>query len=148
MGNCICIIPCLHRKTNDLPLYQLTGTYKAKVVDVYDGDTITIVLLNKCSFEKHKLRLYGIDTPEMKPLRNDPNRDEIKKNALISKNKLSELVLNKIIEVDLIGNEKYGRLLGTVFTINYCSRTDINQYMIDNNYAYAYFGGTKQSTQI
>jgi len=148
MGNCICIIPYLNTKTNDLPLYQLIGTYRAKVVDVYDGDTITIVLLNKCGFEKHKLRLYGIDTPEMKPLRNDPNRDEIKKNALISKNKLSELILNKIIEVDLIGNEKYGRLLGTVFITNYCSRTDINQYMIDNNYAYAYFGGTKQSTQI
>ena len=25
---------------------------------------------------------------------------------------------------------------------------NINQYMLDNNYAYAYFGGTKQGTQI
>ena len=67
MGNCIFIDCCLKCKTNDLELYKLKGNFRAKVVDVYDGDTVTIVIFNKCGFEKHKLRMYGYDSPEMKP---------------------------------------------------------------------------------
>jgi len=148
MGNCICIDCFLSKKTNDIKLYKLTGNYRAKVVDVYDGDTITIIIINKCGFEKHKLRLYGIDTPEMKPLLSDPNRDEIKQKALESKTKLSELILNKIITVELMGTEKYGRLLGNVYTSYMYSKININKYMVDNNYAYEYFGGTKKTNQI
>ena len=95
MGNYIGIICCLYRKTNETPLYKLTGNYKAKIVDVYDGDTVTIIIFNKLGFEKHKLRLYGIDTPEMKPPLSDPNRDKVKEKAIASKNKLSELILKK-----------------------------------------------------
>ena len=51
MGNCIFIDCCLKYKTNDIELYKLEGNYRAKVVDVYDGDTITIVIFNKCGFE-------------------------------------------------------------------------------------------------
>ncbi len=143
MGNCFCTSCILQFKSNKLPLYKLSGSFKAKVVDVYDGDTITVVLINKCGFEKHKLRLYGIDTPEMKPSRNDPNRNEIKEKAILAKNKLIELILNKIVLLDLIGYDKYGRLLGTIFLKNYCSKVNINKYMIDNNYAKEYYGGTK-----
>ena len=148
MGNCICIDCFLSKKINYIKLYKLTGNYRAKVVDVYDGDTITIIIINKCGFEKHKLRLYGIDTPEMKPLLSDPNRDEIKQKALESKTKLSELILNKIITVELMGTEKYGRLLGNVYTSYMYSKININKYMVDNNYAYEYFGGTKKTNQI
>ena len=73
MGNIIdCCLSC---QTNKLELYSLQGNFRAKVVDVYDGDTITIVIFNKFSFEKHKLRMYGYDSPEMKPKLNKENRD-------------------------------------------------------------------------
>ena len=78
----------------------------------------------------------------------DPNRDEIKQKALESKTKLSELILNKIITVELMGTEKYGRLLGNVYTSYMYSKININKYMVDNNYAYEYFGGTKKTNQI
>ena len=45
-----------------------------------------------------------------------------------------------------MGTEKYGRLLGVIYITKYCSKTNINQYMVDNGYAYEYFGGTKQSS--
>ena len=148
MGNYICIDCFLKCKTNDLTLYSIKGLYRAKVVDVYDGDTITIIIFNKCGFEKHKLRLYGIDTPEMKPSKNLPNREQHIQKAHLAKDKLSERILNKIIQVDIKGNEKYGRLLGTIYLKSYCgNKENINQYMLDNNYGYAYEGGTKK-TQI
>lgn len=42
-----------------LQAHALTG----KVVSVADGDTITILDSSK---KQHKIRLYGIDTPEKK----------------------------------------------------------------------------------
>lgn len=143
MGNCICTYCCLHFTSNKLPLYKLNGIFKAKVVDVYDGDTVTVILINKCGFEKHKLRLYGIDTPEMAPRLNDPNRENIKKNAKLAKNKLQELILNKNVSLNLIGYDKYGRLLGTIYKKNFCSKININKFMLDNGYAKEYYGGTK-----
>ena len=41
--------------------------YKAKVIDVYDGDTITAMVdLGFYHFQQMKFRLYGIDTPEIR----------------------------------------------------------------------------------
>ena len=143
MGNCIFLDCCLKYKTNNLPLYSIKGLYRAKVVDVYDGDTVTIIIFNKLDFEKHKLRLYGIDTPEMKPSRSMPNRDEHIRKAHLAKEKLSELIFNKIVQVDIIGYDKYGRLLGTIYKKSCFNQENINQYMLNNNYGYAYNGGTK-----
>lgn len=147
MGNCICTDLLLKNKNNqNIKLYSVKGLYRAKVVDVYDGDTITIVIFNKLWYEKHKLRLNGIDTPEMKPSKDLPNREEHIKKAHLAKDKLSELILNKIIYVDIEGNEKYGRLLGTIYLKNCCFKTkNINQFMLDNKYAYEYHGGTKNT---
>ena len=61
MGNCICT-DLLFKNINNknIKLYTIKGLYRAKVVDVYDGDTITIVIFNKLWYEKHKFRLNGI----------------------------------------------------------------------------------------
>ena len=143
MGNCICLHCFLKCKTNKLPLYTIKGIYKAKVVDVYDGDTVTIVIFNKLGFEKHKLRLFGIDTPEMKPSKTMSNREEHIRKAHLAKDKLIERILNKIVQVDINGYDKYGRLLGTIYIKKCYNNENINNYMLDNNYGYAYDGGTK-----
>jgi len=41
-------------------------THSCRVVSVYDGDTITVVMLN--NNKKHRVRFLGIDTPELVPL--------------------------------------------------------------------------------
>ena len=145
MGNTFCCYPCLSYQTNDLPLYKLEGNFRCKVVDVYDGDTVTIVLFNKLGFEKHKLRMYGYDSPEMKPKRDLPNRDDEIQKAKEAKQYLSDLVLNKIVKFESMGYDKYGRLLGKLYILNYCSEQEINQLMIDLGHGYPYFGGTKQT---
>lgn len=144
MGNTFCCNPCLSYQTNDLPIYKLVGNFRCKVVDVYDGDTVTIVLFNKLGFEKHKLRMYGYDSPEMKPKRDLPNRDQEIEKAKAAKKYLSDLVLNKIVKFESMGYDKYGRLLGKLYILNYCSEQEINQLMIDLDHGYQYFGGTKK----
>lgn len=143
MGNSIFCDICLGRQTNDLPLYELVGNYRCKVVDVYDGDTVTIVLYNKFSYEKHKLRMYGYDSPEMKPRLDKENRDDEIRKAKLAKEFLTDLLLNKIVEFESMGYDKYGRLLGKLYIINYCDKQEVNMLMIDKGHGYAYFGGTK-----
>jgi len=129
----------LSQETNLRPLHKLTGNYTCKVVDVYDGDTVTITILNNCAIQKYKLRMYGYDSPEMKPKKTLENRElEIEK-AKAAKEFLYNLVYNKICIVQLKGFDKYGRLLGTLISNN----LNINKHMIDNGHGYEYFGGTK-----
>jgi micrococcal nuclease len=85
-------------------------TYKARIIDVYDGDTVTAIvdLGFRISFEI-KIRLKGINTPEV--------RGEERNAGLLSKQRVEELILNKevILFTDRDKKEKYGRWLGTIF---------------------------------
>ena len=143
MGNSFFCDICLARQTNELPLYELVGRYRCKVVDVYDGDTVTIVLYNKFSYEKHKLRMYGYDSPEMKPRLDKENREDEIRKAKLAKEFLTDLLLNKIVEFESMGYDKYGRLLGKLYLLNCCDKQEVNMLMINKGHGYPYFGGTK-----
>lgn len=152
---------------NSIPLFDLKdNTYSAKVVDVYDGDTCSIVIFLNKNFTKFKLRCLGYDTPEMKPPKDCKNRDQlidmaiksrnyfiskvtncnIEINKHYSKSELKELLSQntKIIKVKSHGWDKYGRFLGEIFINN----KNFNQEMIDKNYGYKYDGGTKKQFSI
>lgn len=110
----------------------------AKVVKVYDGDTITIA----CKYPKRgnqlyrfSVRLAGIDAPEMNA---DAYIDRLKAN--ISKTELYNLVFNETVKLKNIKNEKYGRLLADVYLYD----LHINDWLLKNNYAVQYNGGRKQ----
>jgi len=148
--------------TQKLLKFNLEGQeINVLVKSVYDGDTIHVIVpieLNIYSFETTSLfikqtenngikfyditvRLDGIDTPELKPKLNSPNRDiEIKK-ANDAKKYLSTLIENKIVKIKFLKNEKFGRHLGII----YYNDENINQKMIDLNYAVPYFGGKKNN---
>ena len=130
----------------------------AKVVDVYDGDTITIVCkLDKTeTYRRYKLRLAGIDAPEKKPSKTIANRDLHIKAA----GKVTELLTTKlggigsVIEVEFIQEEKFGRTMGTVWTIEQttgCMHTrsswhrkeNVNEWLIKNSFVKAYDGDKK-----
>ena len=52
---------------NTCPLFSLVGQeHNAKVVDVYDGDSIKIVIKLSGTFQKFNCRLADIDTPELR----------------------------------------------------------------------------------
>ena len=77
------------------PAKTLTG----KVVKIADGDTLTL-LVGKTQI---KVRLEGIDTPERaQPFGRKAGQALAKK------------VFGKVIQVDDLGKDRYGRTLGTV----------------------------------
>ena len=115
--------------------FPITG---GQVIKVYDGDTITIA--SKLPYDASPLyrlsvRLNGIDTPEIK----GKTADE-KQAAREARDALSTMILNKVVRLDNIQSEKYGRILADV----YLEDLHINKWLIDNRYAVAYDGGTKQ----
>jgi endonuclease YncB( thermonuclease family) len=144
-------------------LLGIKGNFYVK--SVYDGDTIIILVpmnikvfsnISKDLVDSNKpisnsenliynyeirLRLFGIDTPELKPLKNIPDRDTHIKKANESKNFLSNLIENKIVTIEFKENDKYGRPLGIIYLTN--SNTNINNLMIEKGYAKIYSGGKK-----
>lgn len=132
-------------KFNSLTLNNLK-TY-CKVLSIYDGDTLTIGYryLNK-NF-KSKIRMLGYDSPEMKPPKNDPDRDKEKAKAICAKNYLEQLTKDKILWVEFGDFDKYGRPLATLFIIDNKTcinkKTNINNLMIQEGHGYKYNGGTK-----
>ena len=152
---------------DDVQLFDLKGqVFDAKVVDVYDGDTCSIIISLNNEWTKFKVRAYGYDTPELKPPKNSHNRDEIidmgikARNYFISrvtdcdidlskhysKKELKEILdkNKKIISVRSQGWDKYGRMLGDIYVNN----VYLNEEMVSKKYGYRYDGGTKNSFEI
>ena len=66
----------LKNATKDVQEFSLCGLIlRGKVVECYDADTCKIVLPVKDCLYKFTCRLNGIDTPEMNPRKDKPNRD-------------------------------------------------------------------------
>lgn len=135
-----------------------------KVVDVYDGDSIKLVMpfimkSSVTSQSKNKIynhffkpkeiiqlykwncRLKGIDTPEIRTR----NLKE-KEFGFEVRDKLREKILNNILIIKCGVFDKYGRLLVTLYETNddLKKENSINKWLIDNNYANEYNGGRKQ----
>ena len=104
-----------------------TFVYNAHVDSVYDGDTITCTI--DCGFEvllqKQKIRLYGLNTPEV--------RGEEREQGIISRDRLRERILDKDIQIKTIKDKKgkYGRYLGIIFL----DGENINDWLINNQLA-------------
>jgi micrococcal nuclease len=109
----------------------------AKVIKVYDGDTITVASklpFNESPIYRFSVRLRSIDSPEI--------RGKSKKEcnlAIKSRDALHNLIFGKIIELKNNGKEKYGRLLADI----YYNDIHINKWMVDEGYAVKYDGGNK-----
>jgi endonuclease YncB( thermonuclease family) len=115
---------------------------KCKVVDIYDGDTITVILpLNGKMFKK-KCRLFGIDCAEIRT----KNLEE-KSCGYDAKKFLHSHINDKEIWIECGNWDKYGRLLITIFLfkkdVGHFEKS-INKLMIDSNHAYIYDGTKKQ----
>lgn len=147
---------------NDIPEFSLCGLRTiGKIVDVYDGDTCKIILSTNSGFVRFNCRLKFIDTPEMKPLKNKPNRDTEVENAIKCRNKLIQLTTNckidcddkltkiqikkllnsndKVIQVQCHEFDKYGRLLVEL----YLNDKTANNILVEEGFAKLYDGGTK-----
>ena len=113
----------------------------ARVVDVYDGDTITIIFNLSGTFYKEKCRLANIDTAEIRT-----KNIEEKKVALETKKFLSNIILDRIIYIKCGKWDKFGRLLGYLYLQEKDIKKDdsINNLLLNNGMAYQYSGKTKE----
>jgi micrococcal nuclease len=126
---------------NKTPLFSLEGTFvPGKIVDVYDGDTVKIVLELSINSEyfRWNCRLSGINTPEIRTR----NLKE-KEFGLLVRDKLKERIEDKILLIKCGEFDKYGRLLVEIFENN-GELFSINNWLIENKYAKPYDGGTKE----
>lgn len=100
---------------------ELTG----KVSRVIDGDTIELLAKENPynHITKLKIRLYGIDAPELKQAYGKEAKEYL--SALILKQEVSLIIENK---------DKYDRFVSTLFL----KGQDINKEMVKNGYAHAY----------
>ena len=110
--------------------------YKAKIESVYDGDGSfdAIIDLGLNIFIKRKVRLYGVDTPEM--------RGEQYQAAKVVRDYVRELILNKDVTIKTKKDKsgKYGRLLACIEIDD----IDLSTRLIELGYAKEYLGGTKE----
>ena len=96
--------------------------YKAKVVKVYDGDTVTcdISLGFNVELRKQKIRLLGINAPEV--------RGSSRSSGIISRDALRSRILNKKVTLKTFKDKKgkYGRWLGEIWIDDEC----INSWLL------------------
>ena len=124
---------------NDTPIFTLNNRLiKGKCVDVYDGDTIKLVLsisLDEDKLYKWNCRINRVDTPELRT----KNKLE-KEMGYTVRDKLREKIFNKIVTVNCDTFDKYGRLLVEIEI----DGENISDWLIKNEYAFKYDGGTKK----
>ncbi len=76
-------------------------TLTGRVVKVYDGDTITLLIDN----EQYKIRLSGIDAPERKQAFGNASRRH-----------LASMVAGQVVRVEWDKTDRYGRYIGKVWS--------------------------------
>ena len=99
----------------------LSSTLDGKVIKIIDGDTVYFQATNDDGYKK--LRLVGIDAPEMK----QPFGHE-------SRQCLANLINNKLVQIITFGEDRYKRTLAKIII----EKIDINQAMIKNGCAWFY----------
>ena len=99
---------------------SLSFCWTAKGIGISDGDTITI-LREKTIV---KIRLYGIDTPERKQAF-----------GARAKQFTSDFCFGKIVDVDYMGTDRYGR---TIALVRLEDERTLNEELIRAGFAWVY----------
>jgi endonuclease YncB( thermonuclease family) len=159
MGN-ICGGDAPHRSDlmkgdfDDLKKFTFDGQLvQARVTDIYDGDTVTIVFYHGDDVVKYSFRMLGYDAPEIKPKKGTPNIDLHKQAAAVARDKLEERIesSSNMVWIKFTKEEKYGRLMGHMYLVRRWgkrkfngSETCLNDWMVEEGYGKPYDGGKKQ----
>tara|TARA_R110002012_G_C11604390_1_gene607601 strand:+ start:380 stop:712 length:333 start_codon:yes stop_codon:yes gene_type:complete len=103
-------------------------TYRAKIISVYDGDTVTAqVDLGFGISTKIKVRLKGIDTPELR----GPVEEKVR--GIAAREFLKNHVLEKDIVIQTFKDKKgkYGRYIGVLWV----NDININNLLVEQGHA-------------
>ena len=116
-----------------------------KIDRVLDGDTIDVTIdLGFELYKKERVRIAGVDTPEKRTRNLEEKALGLDATDWL-KDKLEGAISGDddlVIRTELVGGTgKYGRLLGWCYIGD--STVSLNEQMIEEGYANAYDGGTK-----
>jgi endonuclease YncB( thermonuclease family) len=137
-----------------------------RVVNIIDGDSLSIILPIFNNYYKFNIRLNGIDTCEIKS-----KHEETKKKALKARISILNLITNQnysetltkheikdildkyviLVWVECLNFDKYGRLLANIYQLDKLSicklenSLSLSEYLLQNKLAYEYSGKTKLS---
>ena len=117
-------------------------TVEAKCVDVYDGDTVKLVLNLPINGDLYRwnCRIARVDTPELRT-----RNIKEKQFGYQVRDILREKILNKVVMVKCGDFDKYGRLLVEIMVEKAGETDNISDWLIENQYAFSYGGGTKKT---
>jgi endonuclease YncB( thermonuclease family) len=149
---------------NSTPFFTLNGKKMyCRVVNVYDGDTITVVLNIFDGFYKFSVRMNGIDTCEIKS-KNEKNKElacfarsrlislitdkDISETSLLKDRRTINNFLNKnvyCVWIECLDFDKYGRLLANIYkNDNVLTPSEsFSSILLKEKLAYTYTGETK-----
>ena len=127
-----------------------------RLIDVYDGDTVKVILPTFNSYYKFTIRLNGIDTCEIK------SKDKIlQENGIKARDRVLELLTNNkkntkkdiknllesevfLVWVECFDNDKYGRILANIYK-DENEKKSISEILLEEKLAYSYEGKKKLS---
>jgi endonuclease YncB( thermonuclease family) len=107
-----------------------------KVARVYDGDTIKVIE----NGEEITIRLVGIDAPEISWIKHVPGQPY----CLKAKEYLSNLVLDKVVNIKFYGKDDFENSLGEIFA----EKVNVNIEMLKAGLAEVYRGKIAQNLEI
>jgi len=129
----------LQSATDKIPKFTINGkVVDAKIVAVHDGDSVHAVFELFGTLYNWVCRIAHVDTPEVTKTK---NLKEIEF-GLVVRDKLRAILLNKIVKLNCLTFDKYGRLLVEISVPD--MKLKIHEWLIDNKYAYSYEGKTKK----
>ena len=106
-----------------------------RIVNMYDGDTLTALCVLASKVWKISLRLRGIDCPEMR------GRGAAEKRAALSvRDVVSARALDQICYITAHGVDKYGRLIADVHLPDGCN---LALLLLENGLGRPYAGETR-----
>ncbi len=134
-----------------------------RLVNIIDGDSLVVILPIFDDYYKYHIRINGIDTCEMKS-----KVKENKETAIRARNRVLQLVgltvedavpytrkkIQTMLDENVIvvwvhchGTDKYGRLLGDIYTSADPNGKSIAKMLIEEKLAYEYYGETKMTEE-
>jgi len=125
--------------------HDIVGFRCVEYVKNYDGDTITFNIkgVHPIIGKRISVRLFGIDTPEMRP-----KRKQSKESKACEKAKAREVkdyvagILKNADRIDIVDPQrgKYFRIVGSIVV----DGKDLTFLLLNKGYGYSYLGGAKE----
>jgi len=147
---------------DNTPTLDLNGhVTEARVLDVYDGDTLTVAMPWKDGVYRFTIRLLGIDTEEIRGTTGETRERANAARVLLAKSiadgkfpiepKTTRAVLRKalgdhlcLVRVACKSFDKYGRVLANVYLLGERDGTCVSKVLLDSGLARSYMADANE----